>query len=223
MSVACAVKQLTTSGQGGWHMPGDVAAAEVGFPPDWLQRAGAGPASDLDLAVLLLNTLDLLADPPDRLEDLRWLTGALARVGHAELAAGLAPSSVAPLRSLRDELRPAFEARDDASAAAVLNPMLVRAGAVPLLVPGDGGRSRLVVAPGATGYDALAARLPAAVAAQVAEHGATRLGTCAADPCRCAFVDRTRAATRRYCCSWCNDRQAARTYRRRRAGTGDGR
>jgi hypothetical protein len=29
-------------------------------------------------------------------------------------------------------------------------------------------------------------------------------------------VDRTRAGTRKYCCTYCNDRYAARAYRRRK-------
>ena len=106
------------------------------YPSDWLERRDGEPASDLDLVVLLINSLDLLADPPDRLADLSW-------------------------------------------------------------------------------FQALAARLPAALAECVASRGLGRLGTCAAPPCHCAFVDRTRARTRRYCCTACNDRTAARLYRQR--------
>lgn len=181
------------------------------FPVDWLEHGGARPAGDLDLAVLLVNSHDLLEDPADRLRNLTWLTGALAAVGHAELADALTASDLPRLRSLRAVLRSAFEAEDAETAAAVLNPHLLRHRAVPLLEAG-----RLVVAPDRTGYAALTARLPAAVAEHVAEHGAGRLGVCASDPCRCAFVDRTRAGTRRYCCTVCNDRYAARAYRRRR-------
>jgi predicted RNA-binding Zn ribbon-like protein len=48
--------------------------------------------------------------------------------------------------------------------------------------------------------------------------GTGRLGVCGSDPCRCVFVDRTRAGTRKYCCTYCNDRFAARAYRRRKKG-----
>ncbi|MGC4109831.1 MAG: CGNR zinc finger domain-containing protein [Nocardioides sp.] len=188
----------------------------AGFPPDWLERGFDHLATDLDLAVLLVNTHDLLEDPPDRLVDLSWLTPVLSAVGHGDLAETLKPSDLPRLRTLRSLLRSAFEAPDLATAAAVLNPQLVRARAVRLL---DG--ERFVVAPDRSGYDALAARLPAAVAAHVAAHGPDRLGVCASDPCRCAFVDRTRAGTRRYCCEVCNDRQAARAYRRRRSAKRD--
>ena len=186
------------------------------FPADWLPPSLEGPASDLDLVVLLLNSLDLLANPADRLVDLGWYRAALRQAGHGALADELAEDCLPDLRRLREDLRTVFESQDPAVAADLLNERLRRADAVPLLVPGDAGL-RLAVAPDRTGYAALAARLPAALAAFVAQHGLARLGVCGSDPCRCAFLDRTRAGTRRYCCGWCNDRHAARAYRRRRA------
>jgi predicted RNA-binding Zn ribbon-like protein len=183
----------------------------VSFPLDWLERGAERPSSDLDLAVLLVNSHDLLETPADRLGDIAWFTAVLTWAGHRDLADALTEADVPGLRSLRAVLRSAFEAVDLASVAAVLNPQLVRQRAVHLL---DG--PRYVVAPDRTGLAALAARLPAAVAAHVAGHGVGRLGVCASDPCRCAFVDRSRAGTRRHCCTVCNDRNAARAYRRRR-------
>lgn len=192
----------------------------AGFPPDWLEAQGREPATDLDLAVLLINTFDLLDDPPDRLTNLDWWCSALGQIGHSELASQLRVADLKPLRRLRDTLRAAFEASDVAAAAAILNPQLSRAAAVFELVVdagSDGGdRARFEVGRGRQGYDALAARLPAALAQHVAEHGVRRLGTCHSDPCRCAFIDRTRAGTRKYCCSYCNDRHAARAYRARK-------
>jgi predicted RNA-binding Zn ribbon-like protein len=192
--------------------------AAASFPRDWLERAD-GSASDLDLAVLLVNSHDLLEDPADRLGDLAWLTAVLTEVGHPDLARALTRADLTRLRALRRVLRTAFEATDLEAVAAVLNPQLTKARAVFLLDVPPGPRAthaRFVATPDRTGYAALAARLPAAVAAHVAAHGVGRLGICASDPCRCAFVDRTRASTRRYCCIICNDRYAARAYRRRR-------
>jgi predicted RNA-binding Zn ribbon-like protein len=197
-----------------------MAPTDAPFPVDWLERGDGERASDLDLAVLLVNSHDLLDDPADRLGDLAWLTEAMTHAGHPQLAAALTRADLPRLRSLRGVLRSAFEAPDLRTAAAALNPQLVRARAVFLLdVPRRprGARARFVPAPDRTGYAALAARLPAALAAHLAEQGVGRLGICASDPCRCAFVDRTRAGTRRYCCTICNDRYAARAYRRRRA------
>jgi predicted RNA-binding Zn ribbon-like protein len=198
-------------------------SAAASFPLDWLERGDGYTATDLDLAVLLVNSHDLLEDPADRLGDLTWLTSALIRVGHPDVSDALTRSDLPRLRSLRAVLRTAFEAPDLKTVAAVLNPQLVKAGAVFLLdVPTRSGGvgARFVAAPDRSGYAALAARLPAALAAHVAEHGVGRLGICSSDPCRCAFVDRTRAGTRRYCCTVCNDRYAARAYRRRRRGSG---
>jgi predicted RNA-binding Zn ribbon-like protein len=190
------------------------------FPPDWLDARGGRQASDLDLAVLLVNTIDLLEDPPDRLVDLAWITSALAQVGHREIVAHLDARDLPRLRELRDALRRAFEASDAQAAADVLNPQLLKANAVALVVVApegpNGRRVSLDVGAGRTGADALCARLPAAVAVHIAAHGLSRLGVCNSDPCRCAFVDRTRAGTRRYCCRWCNDRAAARAYRARK-------
>ena len=186
------------------------------YVADWLEQRD-GPASDLDLAVLLLNSLDLLEDPADRLDGLDWIAAVLTHVGHGDLAAALRPADLAGLRQLRESLRAVFTAGSPGQAAAILNPMLRQAAAVPqLVVSGDG--ARLEVAPGETGLAALAARLPAALARQVAEQGTARLGTCAAAPCQCAFVDRTRARIRRFCCTACNDRAAARVYRQRKRG-----
>ncbi|HYF74505.1 MAG TPA: CGNR zinc finger domain-containing protein [Nocardioides sp.] len=186
------------------------------IPPEWLSDGGAGTATDLDLAVVLLNSLDLLDDPADRLSDLAWWCDALRQTGHEDLAATQRPADLPRLRELRETLRAAFEADSVEAAAATLNPALLAAGAVVQV-----GAAGLTVTGTGPGGD-LAARLLAAVAAQVSEHGTDRLGVCASDPCRCAYVDRTRAATRRYCCSVCNDRAAARAYRRRRAAARPG-
>jgi predicted RNA-binding Zn ribbon-like protein len=191
-------------------------AEAVPFPADWLPAWPAHAATDLDLALLLVNSLDLLDDPPDRLRDLRWFTSALRAVGHRPLAGALVDDDLPALRRLRDQLRQVFETDDPAVAARVLNPLLTRSQAVPVLVTENDSGASLAVAPDRTGLLALEARLPAALATFVATRGAERLGTCASDPCSCVFVDRTRAATRRYCCSYCNDRAAARSYRARR-------
>ena len=131
-----------------------MGAPAASFPLDWLERGDAHPASDLDLAVLLVNSHDLLEDPADRLRDLVWVTGALRRVGHRDLAASLTGSDLPRLRSLRRVLRVAFEAPDLKAVANVLNPQLVKARAVFLLdVPSRPGRAgaRFVAAPDRTG------------------------------------------------------------------------
>ena len=168
------------------------------------------PVDDLGLAVLLLNSVDLLEDPPDRMaEDLSWWRRALERHGHRELAATQRDEELPLLQALRATLRTVFECGDADEAREVLNVALLYAEAVVQVNP-DG----LGVSGGLRG------RLLFAVARHVAEHGVGRLGICASDPCRCAYVDRTRGGTRLYCCDICNDRAAARAYRRRRSETG---
>ena len=191
-------------------------AARKVFPADWLTPGADGPAGDLDLVVLLVNSHDLLADPADRLTDLVWLRAALRQAGHPALARQLRAGDLGRLRTLRAELRALLDGDDLDGAVARLNRLLVRGRATPVLVADRAG-TRLAVAPDRTGYAALAARLPAALAAHIAANGTDRLGVCASDPCRCVYVDRTRGGSRRYCCVWCNDRRAARAYRRRRS------
>lgn len=189
------------------------------FPRDWLDPSAGEAATDLDLAVLLVNTLDLLEDEPDRLTDLTWLRSALRQVGHARLAGELRDRDLAGLQALRDDLRRVFECADPARLPRLVNALLEGAAAVPVLVRDPDGALRLAVAPTKRGLAALQSRLPAALSQHLSEHRTPRLGTCGSDPCRCAFVDRTRGGTRRYCCDWCNDRAAARAYRRRRKQT----
>jgi hypothetical protein len=113
----------------------------TGYIRDWLERPGE-PASDLDLVVLLLNSLDLLDDPPDRLTDLGWLREVLAAVGRADIGDALTAEDLAGLRELRESLRAVFQARSPAEAASLLNPMLVHASAIPQLVASGGSHHR---------------------------------------------------------------------------------
>ena len=168
------------------------------------------PYGDLDLAVLLLNSVDLLEEPADRMAtDLVGWRRVLGRVGHPELAKAQRDADLPMLQALRATIRTVFECGDAEDAHRVLNVALLYAEAVVQVGP-DG----LAVSGGLRG------RLLFAVAQHVAEHGVDRLGICASDPSRCAYVDHTRAGTRRYCCDICNDRAAARAYRRRRSETG---
>jgi predicted RNA-binding Zn ribbon-like protein len=185
------------------------------YPGDWLERRPGDPATDLDVAVLLVNTLDFLEDPPDRLTDLTWFRDAMADERRDAIGRALRARDLTGLRALRESLRAVFQADSGEVVAALLNPMLRDAVAVPQLVTSE-GRLGLQVAPGKHGLAALKARLPAALADHVAHRGVGRLGTCAGAPCQCAFVDRTRAQTRRFCCNACNDRAAAQLYRQRR-------
>lgn len=65
-----------------------------GYLQDWLERQH-GPASNLDLAVLLINSLDNLEDPPDRLTSVDWFCSVTAQVGRSELTAPCWPAATA--------------------------------------------------------------------------------------------------------------------------------
>jgi Putative stress-induced transcription regulator/CGNR zinc finger len=169
----------------------------------------------VDLAVALVNTWDLVADPPELLPDDATAHRFLLRHGLAEDAAALGPDAGERMRALRDRFRAVFHAPDPADAAGLLNALLQDARALPRLVP-DGSGWRLEAGPAEPGLDRVAARAAAGLAGFVAERGFDRLGTCAAAPCDCAFLDRSRAGSRRYCCTFCADRAAAAAYRRRR-------
>ena len=93
-------------------------------------------------------------------------------------------------------------------------PWLVQQGAI-LLVPS--WQARLAaVAPDGDAVRRLGALCADALARAMAVGGPGRFGTCAGHPCRCGYVDRTRAGRQRFCCQLCNDRTAAAAYRSRR-------
>ena len=149
-----------------------MADAPRGFPIDWLADPAA-PASDLELALLLVNSRDLLEEVPDRLADLTWLTRAFSSVGHADLVTALSDDDLPGLRDLRGALRRVFESDDAGEVAATLNPLLDEARA--LLVVDDSALA-LRVGVGLSGLAALNSRLPAALASYVVDHGTSRLG-----------------------------------------------
>lgn len=176
-------------------------------------------ADDLDLAVELINTVYELADPADRLTDVSFFQRGLRDLGEPALADEIVPYDLQPLRILRDRLRVVFLAETPADAVPLLNALLRETNAVPQLRAAAAGGVRLDWGAGRHGYSALAARLPGALTAFIIEHGVRRLGVCAAAPCECVFVDRTRPGNRRYCCEQCNDRVSAAAYRGRRRVT----
>lgn len=173
------------------------------------------PADDpsLRLAVAFVNTLDLLDDPPDRLT----VPGARTlaeRHGFPALGAALRARDLPGLRELRAALYQVFAAPDPDAKAAAVNGVLDTGKARARLVP-EGAAVRLGAVGGPGPVESYGVTLADALARVLAAGGADRLGTCVADPCRCGYVDRTRAGRQRYCCELCNDRMAAAAYRRR--------
>ena len=179
-----------------------------------MSRVSSVPADDpvLALAIDFLNTYDDLETPPDGLS-IERVTRLLNRHGQPGLP--LRASDLEPLRRLRERLRPVFAAPGIAEKVAAVDGVLRGESAgVGVIVDGAG-----TVAMHATGGDGPVGRLGVLLADTLARAlvggGADRFGTCAADPCHCVYVDRTRSGRQRYCCQLCNDRMAAAAYRRR--------
>lgn len=167
------------------------------------------PATDPWLGFVLdfCNTYDLLENPPDRLT-----IPLVARLAaHHELAdLGLTDAELEPVRAVRNDLYQVF-AEEDAQYG-VLNELFDQYGAQARLVPGP----RLAATGGADPVARLAVSAADALARAIAGGAGDRLRTCAGDPCRCVYVDRTKANRRRYCCELCNDRVASAAYRSRK-------
>jgi predicted RNA-binding Zn ribbon-like protein len=130
---------------------------------------------------------------------------------HALPLFGLAAADLEPIRSVRSALYAVFAADSVAQQTKILNNLFTAHAATPRLVEGVG-----MAAVGGEGAVGKLAVLAADVLARViAEGSADRLRTCVGDPCRCVYVDRTKANRQRYCCELCNDRMASAAYRRR--------
>ena len=72
------------------------------FPPGWLHTAGSEPADDLDLAVLLVNSYDQLADPVHEfVEPLGWHTDGVGGPDLVRVAALRVDSRVERMASVQ--------------------------------------------------------------------------------------------------------------------------
>jgi predicted RNA-binding Zn ribbon-like protein len=168
------------------------------------------------LAVALANTWDVLNDPPEHLDDVEMLRLILRAFGLHDEAEQARDGDLAPLRAMRDRLRTAFAAGDEAASVEELNALAREAGAIPQLAPKNGGWSFRYGVGRRPLVDELAGRASIALLGVIAEGGWSRFGLCAASPCCCVFVDRSRNRSRRYCCHYCADRATQAAARRRR-------
>jgi predicted RNA-binding Zn ribbon-like protein len=170
------------------------------------------PAADPLLGFVLdfCNTYDLLEDPPDRLSI--PLVDRIA-AHHGLPAFGLRAADLEPVRAVRNHLYAVFAATSVEDQVEVLNELFSTHNAVPRLL--IDAPVRMVATGGEGAVARLAVTAAGALARALADGSADRLRTCVGDPCRCVYVDRTKANRQRYCCELCNDRMASAAYRRR--------
>jgi predicted RNA-binding Zn ribbon-like protein len=167
-----------------------------------------------DLAAGLVNTpIDTREDLTAYLHSRQWL---LRRIDERDLA---------PLKRLRRELRPVFEASDRGDEQEVVdrvNALLAKHPVTPHIAGHDSQSWHLHVAERRSGVAALiAAECVMGIATLVVDFGATRLGVCSADRCDQVFVDTSPNKSRRYCSDRCSSRANVAAYRaRRKAGAG---
>ena len=166
-----------------------------------------------DLAAGLVNApLESRDDLAAYLVNRQWL---LQRLDQRDLA---------PLKRLRRELRPVFEAAslgDAERVVSLVNALLSKYPVSPHIAGHDSESWHLHVAERGSSVSALVtAECIMGLAMLVVDFGPTRLGICSADRCDNAFVDTSPNRSRRYCSDRCSSRANVAAYRaRRKAGS----
>ena len=179
-----------------------------------LTRQGRG--TGVAVAVDLVNTWDELEDEPDLIEGVRDVRTWLEWHGLHEAAKRVRAADVDRVRALRARFDRVFDARDEAEAAALLNELARHYATPPQLERANGGWRLRTWPDEHEGLPAVAAYATAGLLEALRDLGFDRFGRCAGSPCRCAFVDRSRNRSRRYCCNLCADRIAQAQYRERK-------
>ena len=162
-----------------------------------------------DLAAGLVNApIETHEDLADYLDSRQWL---LRNVEERDLA---------PLKRLRRELRPIFEASDrgdEMEVVALVNALLAKHPVTPYIAGHDHQSWHLHVAERGSSVAALiTAECVMGLATLVVDFGPTRLGVCSAEKCEQVFVDTSPNQSRRYCSDRCSSRANVAAYRARR-------
>ncbi len=127
---------------------------------------------------------------------------------------------LAPLRRLRREMRPIFEASDhgdEGEVVRLVNTLLAKHPVTPYIAGHDRESWHLHVAERGSSVAALiTAECVMGLATLVVDFGPTRLGVCSAEKCEQVFVDTSPNRSRRYCSDRCSSRANVAAYRARR-------
>jgi hypothetical protein len=174
------------------------------------------PTDGLAFAVRLLNSWDELEPDHERLVDTEVGARFLRRHGLHDAADRLDQRELRRLKSLRGELRAAWEAPSDEAAVEALNAVLAASRVQPRLTQDEDGWAYRWDALGARASAFTPALAASALLDEIRQHGRARLGICDAGPCRCVYVDQSKNRNRRYCSVQCTNRASQSAARRRR-------
>ena len=164
----------------------------------------------------LVNTFDL----PYQVDTLTTVSGLESFLSEHDLDGGVDAADLTRVRDLRADLRGVFEAKTDGEAAQVLNRILLEAGATPWISAHDDSPVHMHFEPVESSVsDQLAATTAMALAVVLCDFGLDRLGVCASDSCRYAFVDVSKNRRKQYCGDKCATRENVAAYRARRRAT----
>jgi predicted RNA-binding Zn ribbon-like protein len=167
------------------------------------------------VAVDLVNSWDELEAEPDLIEGLRDVRYWLDWHGLHDAAKRMKNADVDRVRELRARFDRVFDAQSEEEAVRLLNELSSEYGTPPQLERANGGWRVRSWPDEREGLGAVAAFATAGLIEAMRDLGWRRFGRCAGSPCRCAFVDRSRNRSRRYCCTLCADRVAQAHYRAR--------
>ena len=161
-----------------------------------------------DLAAGLVNApLETYSDLSLHLAPRQWLLRRLD------------PRDLAPLKRVRRELRPVFEAADRDEPERVVelvNALLSKYPVSPSIAGHDNKTWHLHVAERGSSVAALmTAECIMGLAMLVVDFGPTRLGVCSDEKCSQVFVDTSPNSSRRYCSDRCSSRANVAAYRAR--------
>lgn len=159
---------------------------------------------------------------PDQLADVEALHDFL-QVHEIGAPGPLSAEVLDEVVALRSRLRAVFDAPDGATAARLINEVLLETRALPQLTNHDGEPWHLhYTPPGAPLATRLAAEAAMGLAGVLRTGGFERLGVCADDTCRDVFVDASRNRSRRFCNpDLCGNRSSVAAHRARRRALSD--
>jgi predicted RNA-binding Zn ribbon-like protein len=164
------------------------------------------PFTKVQLALELVNTIDMLEDPPDFLRSVDRLERFLLYVGNDAAKTRLTQAHLEDLRRLRAELTRAMDS-DEGKAAVLLAELAASLDLRPRLIPTGKKAWDIQLGPAPTqGLEGLGASSVVGLMELLVAGRWDRIGRCAGAPCCCLFVDRTKNRNRRFCCQLCADR-----------------